>query len=76
MTDYIYKITEDVEVIEGAKITVYGISVHSDKISEPIYFVEGITSDYKFITEIANCLNTHKPSPIHLKDIIEDILIK
>lgn len=79
MEDCIYEINEETDIIEGKEVRTYGISVFSSKAefhAEPIGCVSGITSDYSFICKIFNYLTEYKPSPIHLRDIIEDILAR
>ena len=79
MEYYVYKINEDHEIIEGRRIKVYGISVflkNTSKSKNPLAEIHGITSLYSSITEILKFVVKFKPSPIHLKDVIDDILAR
>jgi len=79
MEEYSYKIHEETELIEEQYVRVFGISAFSSDISSlgcPVCTVRGITSSYTYITEILSVINIYKPSPVHLKDVIEDILAK
>ena len=79
MENYVYKINESYEIIENARVKVYGISVFnidllSDK--DPLEEIKGITSERSYIDEILKFVCKFKPSPIHLYDVICDILAR
>ena len=79
MGNYIYKINEEIQIIENSRVKMYGISIfYSDSSpdSEPLEEIKAITSKLSFITEILRLVIRFKPSPIHLKDIVSDIITR
>lgn len=72
-----YFVLEQSKIIEetGEKIVSYGIEVEkwSGKNLEKD-FVYDITNEEDEIKRITNCLKKNKVTPVHLKDIIVDML--
>lgn len=61
-------------VEDFGNIQTYGIKYHSLNEDDEVCIIENISTDFNFISNLVDLLNTQEVSLIHLYDVIEDFL--
>ena len=69
-----YNVTKQQNILYGTPYISYGISAINNTDNSEIIRIDDIFIDYDNARMFADKLNRLKLSPIHLRDVIEDIL--